>query len=115
MNNQLHIKHERLRAELRSLESALVAYSGGVDSALVMAVAHQELGERSLACIGVSPSYPTREMRAAIRLAETMGVPYRLIDTQEYPDNHLFPPEVAQRRPMAKALVTKRFRRAIAG
>lgn len=86
MNNQLHIKHERLRAELRSLESALVAYSGGVDSALVMAVAHQELGERSLACIGVSPSYPTREMRAAIRLAETMGVPYRLVDTQEHLD-----------------------------
>jgi uncharacterized protein len=51
-----------------------------------MAVAHQELGERALACIGVSPSYPTREMRDAITLAEQLGVPYRLIDTEEHLD-----------------------------
>ena len=69
-----------------SCGSALVAYSGGVDSALVMVVAHQELGDRALACIGVSPSYPTREMRAAIELAEQLGVPYRQIDTEEHLD-----------------------------
>jgi uncharacterized protein len=73
MNDTLNSKLERLRAGLRSLGSTLVAYSGGVDSALVMVVAHQELGERALACIGVSPSYPTREMRDAIKLAETAG------------------------------------------
>ncbi len=86
MNEDLNTKLEQLRATLRSLESALVAYSGGVDSALVMAVAHQELGERALACIGVSPSYPTREMRDAIKLAEMLGVPFRLIDTEEHLD-----------------------------
>ena len=86
MNNELDNKLQQMRAILRSLGSALVAYSGGVDSALVMAVAHQELGERALACIGVSPSYPTREMRAATKLAEDLGVPYRLIDTAEYLD-----------------------------
>jgi uncharacterized protein len=83
MNDELSTKLDHLRTMLRSLQSVLVAYSGGVDSALVMAVAHQELGERALACIGVSPSYPTREMRDAIQLAETLGVPYRLIDTEE--------------------------------
>lgn len=86
MNDTLNSKLEQLRAGLRALGSTLVAYSGGVDSALVMVVAHQELGERSLACIGVSPSYPTREMRDAIKLAELLNVPYRLIDTQEHLD-----------------------------
>jgi uncharacterized protein len=66
--------------------SAIVAYSGGVDSALVAAVAHRTLGERTLACIGVSPSYPGREMRDAIALAERLGVPYRLVETDEHLD-----------------------------
>jgi len=75
-----------LRGILQSFESVLVAYSGGVDSALVMAVAYEQLGMRALACIGVSPSYPTREMRDAVKLAEQAGVPYRLVDTMEYLD-----------------------------
>ncbi len=79
-------KLAKLRAILGSFESVLVAYSGGVDSALVMAVAHEQRGERALACIGVSPSYPTREMRDAVKLAEEAGIPYRLVDTAEYLD-----------------------------
>lgn len=75
-----------LRGILHSFESVLVAYSGGVDSALVMAVAYEQLGTRALACIGVSPSYPTREMRDAVKLAEQAGIPYRLVDTMEYLD-----------------------------
>lgn len=76
-------KLEHLRALIRSLGSALIAYSGGVDSALVMAVAHEQLGERALACIGVSPSYPARERRAAIELAEQIGARYRLVMPNE--------------------------------
>jgi uncharacterized protein len=75
-----------LREILAGFESVLVAYSGGVDSALVMAVAHEQRGDRALACIGVSPSYPTREMRNAVKLAEEAGVPYRLVNTMEYLD-----------------------------
>jgi uncharacterized protein len=92
MNQDLSIallgKLDSLRTLLRECESALVAYSGGVDSALVMTVAHQELGERALACIGVSPSYPVREMRDAVKLAETLGVPFRLVNTEEYLDEN---------------------------
>jgi len=79
-------KLTQMRAIMYECGSVLVAYSGGVDSVLVMAVAHRELGDKALACIGISPSYPVREMRDAVKLAEELGVPYRLVNTEEYRD-----------------------------
>jgi pyridinium-3,5-biscarboxylic acid mononucleotide sulfurtransferase len=71
---------------LRQFPSALTAYSGGVDSAVVAVLAHEALGPRALACIGVSPSFPERERRDAIALAERLGMSYRLIEPREQDD-----------------------------
>jgi len=75
-----------LDAWMRPWRSVLIAYSGGVDSAVVAAAAHRVLGPKALACIGVSASYPVREQRDAIALAEQLGLSYRLVDTDEQGD-----------------------------
>jgi uncharacterized protein len=72
-----------MRSFISAYPSAITAYSGGVDSALVMRVAYEVLGEAALACIGVSPSYPLREQRAATRLAGQIGAPYRVVYPNE--------------------------------
>jgi pyridinium-3,5-biscarboxylic acid mononucleotide sulfurtransferase len=86
MPTPLAEKLEHLRAIIHQLQSVLVAYSGGVDSALVLAVAVEQLGSRALACIGVSPSYPQRERDAAVALAAQLGAAYRIIETTEHED-----------------------------
>ena len=77
---------DRLCRIIRECGSAVVAYSGGVDSALVAAVAARELSERALACIGGSPSYSARERQAAVDLAGKIGIRCRLIATDEQLD-----------------------------
>jgi uncharacterized protein len=64
----------------------MIAYSGGVDSALLMAVAHDTLGEDALACIGASPSYPERELEGAVKVATDRGARVRVVHTEEHLD-----------------------------
>lgn len=76
-----------LRALVRAYPSALVGYSGGVDSALLALVLRQELGPgRVLAVVGRSPSYPAAQWAAACALAEQFDIPLLELATHELED-----------------------------
>ena len=77
-------KFDQLRALLRSYGSCLVAYSGGVDSVFLAAVALEVLGEKSLAVIADSPSLPRRELQEALDIAEKFNIPVRVVRTSEF-------------------------------
>lgn len=77
-------KYQHLRELLRTYQSCLVAYSGGVDSALLALVARDVLGERSLAAIADSPSLPRRELTEALELGNRFQFPVRVVHTHEF-------------------------------
>jgi pyridinium-3,5-biscarboxylic acid mononucleotide sulfurtransferase len=82
----LEQKWERLLELVRSYGSAAVAFSGGVDSALVCAAAYQTLGERMLAVTIHSPVEARRDVVAAESAASALGFPHRLIELDDLAD-----------------------------
>ena len=77
-------KFEHLKEIIRSLGKVLVAYSGGVDSTFLLKCCIDVLGkENVLAFIGMSPSYPAREVAEAKRHADQMGAEYVCVETTE--------------------------------
>lgn len=79
-------KYDHLQTILRDMESVLVAYSGGVDSALLLKVASDVLGTRAMGVIASSPAYAGEETEEALAVAEQMGVSVMTLETHELED-----------------------------
>ena len=79
----LEQKTKKIKSLILEMDSALVAFSGGVDSTLVLALAHDVLGEKALAVTAQSASMPDREMKACHQLAKEIGVKHLVVKTEE--------------------------------
>src|SRR5207248_6569802 len=86
--DSLALKLDRLREAIALLPSCAVAFSGVVDSTLVLKVAHDTLGDRVIAVTALSESLPNGELEEAEQIARTIGVKHLVIRTFETRDEN---------------------------
>jgi uncharacterized protein len=79
----LQDKYERLKKIIEEMGSIVIGFSGGVDSTLLLKVAHDILKDKVIAVIGKSETYPEEEFNEAIKLAEFIGARYKIVTTEE--------------------------------
>lgn len=84
INSLIKKKYEKLKNIFCSMERVLVAFSGGVDSSLLLKIARDCLGEKNvLAVTAISPLFPERELAQAKKTAQTIGVRHLVIESNE--------------------------------
>lgn len=81
--NKTNLKLQNLKRKLKNMNSALIAFSGGVDSTFLLRVAYDVLGNNVIAVTAKSETYPKSELKEAIRLAKKIGVKHVIIDSEE--------------------------------
>ena len=79
-------KTRMLRRVLRTMDSVLVAYSGGCDSTFLLKMAVLELGDRAAALTAASATHPARELDEARSLASAMGARHLVVESRELDD-----------------------------
>lgn len=82
----LAARAEAILGEMRAMDGLVVAFSGGVDSAVVAALAHRALGERAVAVTAVSETLAGRELAEAKALAAEIGIRHELVSFSELDD-----------------------------
>ncbi len=83
LSEPLQEKYEVLLQTFRDMESVLVAFSGGVDSTLVLKVASDALGPSARAVTALSPTFPQNELKQVQGLSRAIGVPLQLVQTDQ--------------------------------
>lgn len=83
MDKQLNQKYGELKIIIKKLGSAIVAFSGGVDSTLVLKAAYDALGGKAVAVTADSPSLPRRELEETKNIAKQIGARHLIIQTKE--------------------------------
>lgn len=79
----LEHKLHHLREIFAAMDSVLVAYSGGIDSTVVLKVAYDQLQDRAVGVTAVSPTFPAVELDSATRVAKEIGVRHELVQTDQ--------------------------------
>ncbi len=83
LSESVNEKYLKLKSILLEMESVAIGYSGGVDSTLLLKVAVDVLCENVVAMIGRSETYPTREFEEAVKIAESIGARFAIVNTEE--------------------------------
>ncbi|MFH1520065.1 MAG: 7-cyano-7-deazaguanine synthase [Candidatus Micrarchaeota archaeon] len=82
MDKSIEQKMLVLRQKIRKLDSALVAFSGGVDSTFLMRICREELGDKAVAVTSITDDYPSSEIDIARQIAKIVGVTHIVLDRQ---------------------------------